>query len=313
MGLMYAGNDKKIHAYLGNTAIYRMYKGAERIYPNSGTVTYYVDTNAVYTEDINIDDSCLNPQTFTPTKSGYTFIGWREDTTAISSVLSSKIMDGNDVVLYAVFRQTITLSYNGNNATGGSTAAQTGYRYYNNGNASNPSFTLRANGFTRTNYTFLKWAMGSTGGTQYSAGASVTLTANTTFYSVWKLSTVSIPSQIGNNDWQGDRYTGSSRSGPYDLTNVTSLTFNITAKVRGDSGGDTIVTVGVSSNGTSFTASSAYTVAPNNPNIEPVWGGYNETFTRTVNVSSLSGFYYILHTATIGSYNWSRINSITVN
>lgn len=183
--MFYVGNNKKVKMYLGNVPIYRMYLGAERIYPNSGTVTYYVDTNAVYTEDINIDDSCLNPKTFTPTKSGYTFVGWREDTTASSSVLSSKIMDGNDVVLYAVFRQTITLSYNGNNSTGGSTAAQSGTRYYNNGNASNPSFTLRANGFTRKNYTFQKWAMGSTGGTQYSAGANVTLSASTTFYAVW--------------------------------------------------------------------------------------------------------------------------------
>ena len=233
MGLMYAGNDKKIHAYLGNTAIYRMYKGAERIYPNSGTVTYYVDTNAVYTEDINIDDSCLNPQTFTPTKSGYTFIGWREDTTAISSVLSSKIMDGNDVVLYAVFRQTITLSYNGNNATGGSTAAQTGYRYYNNGNVANPSFMLRSNGFTRTNYTFTKWAMGSTSGTQYSAGASVTLTANTVFYAMWQIVyTTSTAKHVGNGiRVGGDGYraigAGSTRDGgTNDSVSTKTLTGN---------------------------------------------------------------------------------------
>ena len=42
-------------------------------------------------------------------------------------------MGNANVTLYAVFRQTITLSYNAN---GGSStpAAQTGYRYYNNGN-----------------------------------------------------------------------------------------------------------------------------------------------------------------------------------
>ena len=33
------------------------------------------------------------------------------------------------------------LSYSGNGATSGSTASQTGYRYYNNGSTTNPSFT----------------------------------------------------------------------------------------------------------------------------------------------------------------------------
>ncbi|MCX4324972.1 MAG: InlB B-repeat-containing protein, partial [Lachnospiraceae bacterium] len=83
-------------------------------------------------------------------------------------------------------QQAVTLSYNGNGATGGSTAAQTGYRYYNsNGQTLNASFSLRANGFTRTSYTFSKWALGSAGGTQYAAGAGVTLAASTIFYALW--------------------------------------------------------------------------------------------------------------------------------
>ena len=54
--------------------------------------------------------------------------------------------------LYGRYSQTITLSYNGNGASGGSTAAQTGTRYWNTGNLANPSFALRTNGFTRTGY-----------------------------------------------------------------------------------------------------------------------------------------------------------------
>ena len=185
MGRTYLGNSYKIKMYLGNTPIHRMYLGNERIYPNAGMVTYHVDTGVVYTEEVDIDESILNPKTFTPSKSGWTFVGWKKDTSASSSVISSEIMTGDDVVLYAVFRQTITLSYNGNGATGGSTASQSGTRYYNNGNAANPSFTLRSNGFSRKNYAFQKWAMGSAGGTQYNAGASVTLSGNTTFYAVW--------------------------------------------------------------------------------------------------------------------------------
>ena len=189
MGYTYVGSNRKIKAYLGSdlgfVEVDRMYYGNIRVYPNAGNVTYVVDNGISYIEEVDIDDSCLSPTTFTPSKSGWTFIGWREDTAANSSVLSSKIMDGNDVTLYAVFRQTITLSYNGNGATGGSTASQSNYRYYNNENITNPSFIIRSNGFSRTYYSFVNWAMGSTSGTRYNPGASVTLSANTTFYAVW--------------------------------------------------------------------------------------------------------------------------------
>ena len=389
MGRTYFGDDKKIKAYLGSKKVKSMWYGSIRVYPNAGEVTYYVDNGVVYTEEIDIDQSCLTPTTFTPSKSGWTFVGWREDSTASSSVLSEKISDGNNYTLYAVFRQnvtvtkyngsssattetkiryynntnvanpsftlsqnnlsgwtaqgwctsnsataavavnngatitltanatyygkysqTITLTYNGNGATGGSTAAQTGTRYYNSGNYNNPSFSLRSCGFSRTNYSFVNWRMGSTSGTAYNAGASVTLSSNTVFYASWKLSSIAIPSQIGNDGWQGAAYTGYSKTGPYDLTGITSLTFTVYAKTRESL--TTGVTVGVSSNGSSFTRSQYYGVHRDNPNCESGWGGYFERFTVTVNVSGLTGKYYILHAAAISSYNWSRIESISV-
>lgn len=213
MGYTYVGSNRKIKAYLGSDSgfikVDRMYYGNIRVYPNAGNVTYVVDDGISYIEEVDIDDSCLSPTTFTPTKSGWTFIGWREDTSANGTILSSKIMDGNDVTLYAVFRQTITLSYNGNGATGGSTSNQIDYRYYNNGNITNPSFVLRNNGFSKTYYTFTKWAMGSVGGTQYAVGARVTLTSNTTFYAVWTAKTVyrSVTKYVKTaiNNWHSTR------------------------------------------------------------------------------------------------------------
>jgi hypothetical protein len=68
-----------------------------------------------------------------------------------------------------------TLTYNGNNNTGGSTAVTEG----------NGSVVLRANGFTRTNCTFQGWSTSSTGGVTNAAGTSFNLTANTTLWAVW--------------------------------------------------------------------------------------------------------------------------------
>ena len=307
MGRTYAGSNRKIKAYLGSKKVKSMWYGSIRVYPNAGEVTYYVDNEVVYTEEIDIDQSCLTPTTFTPSKSGWTFVGWREDSTASSSVLSEKISDGNNYTLYAVFRQnvtvtkyngsssattesktryynntnvvnpsftlsqnnlsgwsalgwcdvnsptanvvvnnggsvtltanktyygkysqTITLSYNGNGNTGGSTASQSGTRYYNSVSYSNPSFTLRSSGFSKTNHSFYRWAQGSTSGTRYAAGASVTLSANTTFYAIWNLvpltvngSSVSL-SRI--SDWGGNG-NGSSGSSASVSGNKISINF----------------------------------------------------------------------------------------
>ncbi len=140
-------------------------------------VTYRVDRNT-YTELIQNGASALSPKSFTPSKSGYTFVGWREDNTATSSVLSTKVGNGNAFTLYAVFKRTLTASFNGNGATGGSTGSVSGVQYYNNGNVANPTITLPANGFTRKNYTFSKWNYGV-------VGAKVTLTNNITVTAQW--------------------------------------------------------------------------------------------------------------------------------
>ena len=73
---------------------------------------------------------------------------------------------------------TFTVSYNANGGSG-STSSHTGVAY-------NASVTLRANGFTRSNYTFAGWNTASNGtGTYYAPGASYTVTANRTFYAMW--------------------------------------------------------------------------------------------------------------------------------
>lgn len=170
---------------LGNTLIFsKISIGNEIVYSAGNTVTYYVDTNAVYQEEVDADETVLSPKTFTPTKAGWEFVGWRKDTVASGDVLSSLTMDNDPITLYAVYQQGITLSYYANGGSG-ITESQTETRYYNNENVTNALFTLSKNSFNKSGYNFSKWAMGSADGTQYDVGASVTLSENTVFYAVW--------------------------------------------------------------------------------------------------------------------------------
>ena len=149
---------------------------------SSNVVTYNMDSGVFYSEIVSQGASCLSPTTFTPTKSGYTFVGWRQDSTASGEVLSSLTMGSTPITLYAVFKRTVTLSYNGCGASG-STAAQSGTVYYNCGNNAYPTLTIAANGFTWSGYTFSCWKNSS--GKSYNPGDSITISANTTLYACW--------------------------------------------------------------------------------------------------------------------------------
>lgn len=174
-----------------NITLYGMYYQAI-------TLTYYnASTTATSTSGTRYynpgSGSVVNPTfSLTPaTLSGWTFRGWAASSDAAAGIAYNSISNtafSSNATVYACYYQTITLSYNGNGNTGGATDSQTGTRYYNTGNYSNPSFALRTNGFTRTSYTFTKWALGSAGGTQYAAGTSITLAENTTMYAVWETS-----------------------------------------------------------------------------------------------------------------------------
>ena len=105
---------------------------------------------------------------------------------------------------YALYKRTATVAYDGFVTTGGSTASTTGTQYYNvgdyeTGGASSAiplNVTLAQNGFSRTGYTFSKWAVDSSSGTQYAAGASYTFPntawdsdATATMVAVWTANT----------------------------------------------------------------------------------------------------------------------------
>ena len=100
-------------------------------------------------------------------------------------------------------KNTYTITYNGNGATGGSTA-ETDFTYGN-------MASVRDNGFTRTNYAFTGWNTEADGsGTSYAAGESYKTNANLTLYAQWKVELYTLTwsnalSEIGS--YLGDKYT----------------------------------------------------------------------------------------------------------
>lgn len=170
----------------GSIPISKASAGYDLVYSAGSVVTYYIDINDSHQEEIDAGATVLSPTSFIPAKEGWEFIGWRKDTVASRDVLDDLNMGDEPIELFAVFQQSVTLSYNANGGSGTITG-ETKQRYYNNNTVSNPEFTLSSNKFTApTGYNFSKWAQGSaSSGTQYTAGTTVTLSASTIFYAIW--------------------------------------------------------------------------------------------------------------------------------
>lgn len=145
------------------------------------SVTYYVDTNANYTEEVPEGKSALSPSSFTPTKSGYSFLGWREDSVASSDVLVEKKAKGKTLSLYAVFTKDITLTtYNASNSPTSTTKTQ----YYNNANIVNPTFVMSETAIS--GWTNAGWTNNINGYTATVAdGATITLSSNAEYYTLY--------------------------------------------------------------------------------------------------------------------------------
>ena len=123
-----------------------------------------------------------------PTKSGYTFMGWStaNDTSVEKTAGNTYALSAN-ATLYAVWRKTITVSYNVNGGSG-TVAAQTGYAY---NAATSTSITISSTKPTRTYYNFLGWSTASNASTAtYKSGTAYSFSSNVTLYAVWELAYV---------------------------------------------------------------------------------------------------------------------------
>lgn len=162
----------------------------------------------------------------TPSRTGYTFAGWNTNSSGTGTNYSSggSITISSDTTLYAKWTAnavTRTLSFNANGGSG-APAAQTG-----SDSGSGATITISSTTPTRTSYTFAGWNTNSSGtGTNYSAGGSITITADTTLYAKWSASLV------GNNKPQGapsisyDSAASTTNNWAYDVTITKSTVGN---------------------------------------------------------------------------------------
>ena len=131
------------------------------------------------------------------TREGYTFKEWAKESPSGSERFSNRQIvknltdvDGATVTLFAIWEGIeYTVEYDGNGATGGSTASST-HKY---GEAKN----LTANGYTKTGYTFIGWAKSASGSVEYSNKQSVSNLTTTNggtvrLYAVWKINTYTV-------------------------------------------------------------------------------------------------------------------------
>lgn len=128
-----------------------------------------------------VNDVALKLTLDVPTRTGYTFIGWSESSSATTATYVAGDMFYSDAntTLYAVWKiNTYVVKYDLNGGTG-SIASQT--KTYGK------DLTLTSAVPTKTGYTFVGWSeSASAESAEYLSGGSFSKNANTVLYAVWK-------------------------------------------------------------------------------------------------------------------------------
>ena len=146
-------------------------------------------------------DTPKNLTTNTFTKTGYEFLGWNTNKDATTAeytdgeeVNNLTATNGGTVTLYAIWRKTITISYNANGGTG-APGSQTGTMY---NSATTASITISSTKPTRTGYTFKGWATSPTSTTgTYQPGSTYSFSNSSVLYAVWQVNTYTLRLNAG--------------------------------------------------------------------------------------------------------------------
>ena len=148
-----------------------------------------------------------------PSKDGYDFAGWYTDPSAGSKVENdTQCVVNSDHTLYAHYNpHRYTVYYDGNGATSGSVVSSN--QIYD------VDFTLPANAFVKTGYTFMGWSLTEGGQTSYAPGTSLgRLSAednsNVIIYAIWKPNKYTIEFN-GNGEEAGSTGPAQAEYGSY--------------------------------------------------------------------------------------------------
>lgn len=156
------------------------------------------------------------------TRDGYTFVRWDTQADCRGKAVNpgDKWTLQGSSTLYACWAGVAqTLTYHGNGATGGNTAAQSG--------KTGDELTTNANGFTRDGYTFVRWDTAKDGsGTAYGEGKNgvsqyVMKPAGNDLYAIWKANPATIQYR---NDWPNT--TGSTPDTTGDTGDTVTISQN---------------------------------------------------------------------------------------
>ena len=125
--------------------------------------------------------STLKLSTATPTRTGYSFLGWSTaNDSSVEYAAGANYTANSAVTLYAVWKaNTYTVKYDANGGTGAPGNQTKTYGV---------NLTLSNTKPTRTNYNFLGWATSASATTaQYAAGGTYSANSGVTLYAVWQL------------------------------------------------------------------------------------------------------------------------------
>ena len=220
----------------------------------SGAVGSYPTTYTVESGAINIPN---------PTREGYTFLGWTgtglSEATKNLAIPAGSVGNRNYTATWSENRYTISYTIYGSGATG--TAPSTATLKYSQ------SYTIPANPFTRTGYTFTGWATSAGGAAVYSAGQSISGLRATdgdsiTLYPAWRANTYTINyanySSSGSVSAQSATYDTAItlRSNGFSRTGYTFVGWSLT------SGGTKNFSAGQSVSNLTATAGGSVTLYP---------------------------------------------------
>ncbi len=233
----------------GNVTLYGVWKRDVKFtyFETAASTTNKTSTNQQYYRNTTTSAAGVSDVTTYPlyAQSDYAWspLGWATTTGATSASISqtdattTTVTPGATtgtsagVAYYAVYSRTPQIAYNGNNNTGGSTAnTNCAPQTFNAGatNGSIPTCTLANNGFTRTGYTFNKWAAGSAAGIQYSQGDSYTFANKTwtsaktyTMYATWTANTYSIAYTLNGGAYGANHPSSATFDAQFTVNNPT--------------------------------------------------------------------------------------------